>query len=281
MDEAKTSLMKTDSKELQSDIEGLIGCIWYSRKDGNKSISQALEWFRRSSENSVACHYSSENRAKYLKILWDINTEESLLELIHASYEYSINEDDSEAMRYLGVMYRFGKGVHKNTKEAMTWMKKAADRGNRKAIWQYLDLLWQCNDTETDSIMINYALMHTDSAEVLARLGRMYHRARGTPRDDQKAIGYMREAISKGAHWINNELFDVLWSHNNKEDDYEAFQIIKKYVETKNAAAMYRLSLCYECGRGTNQNTAKASKWLKQSAVGHYEPAVRQLAKID
>ena len=40
----------------------------------------------------------------------------------------------NECMRYLGVIYHLGEGVKKNLTKAVEWSKKAADKGNPKAM---------------------------------------------------------------------------------------------------------------------------------------------------
>ena len=53
---------------------------------------------------------------------------------------------NSEAQHWLGNMYNFGKGVHKNYKEAAKWYKLATEQGNLDA-QSSLDLLywgWSC-----------------------------------------------------------------------------------------------------------------------------------------
>ena len=72
-------------------------------------------------------------------ILWEINTPESLKEMIALGTHYA-NRFDAGAMGRLGRAYREGRGVSKDLSQAKYWMKKASEI-NPNWIPELIDLL--------------------------------------------------------------------------------------------------------------------------------------------
>ena len=66
------------------------------------------------------------------KIYWGRSTNNSMSDAFDA-FEKCAKMGDAESSRYLGIMYLRGKGVNKNTDEAIRWFEYAANQGDALA----------------------------------------------------------------------------------------------------------------------------------------------------
>jgi len=77
-----------------------------------------------------------------------------------------VQQGDASAQNHLGVMYRDGRGVQRDDRQAIEWFRKSADQGN---------------------------------AEGQARLGAMYENGRGgLVKDDAQAVALYRKSVDQG-----------------------------------------------------------------------------------
>ncbi len=82
-------------------------------------------------------------------------------------------QGDADAQTNLGLMYRFGRGVPQDDKEAVRWYRLAAEQG--------------------------YALAQ-------AKMGLMYDEGLGVPEDDKEAVRWYRLAAEQGFASAQNNL---------------------------------------------------------------------------
>jgi len=97
-------------------------------------------------------------------------------------------------------------------------------------------------------------------------LARMYYNGKGTARNYDKAIEFMRTSISDKTDSARNEFVDMLLKRGRKHDYEEAFSISLKYAEEGNSAAAGRLARLYRDGKGIEKNIDKAIEWMGVAA---------------
>ena len=163
-----------------------------------------------------------------------------------AEFTYLADEQNAEALYYLGQMYENGQGVDKDTKKATEYYQKADALGNLQASVQLAKTVFYDDTIENNKeIGLEYLkkTAYDGSADALYELGEIYHSGNGVEKDYSYAFGYYLMAAMKGEK-----------------------------------RAQHKLSLAYINGRGTPQDFANGVKWLARSANQGYVLAQKELA---
>ena len=101
---------------------GNLGRIYRDGRGVEKDFRKAAEWMRKAAEKNVAWA-----KNELFDILWNIDTPESMEEMISVATEFA-EKGDGNAMGRLGRAYRHGKGVPQDLDKAAEWMRKAAEK---------------------------------------------------------------------------------------------------------------------------------------------------------
>ena len=120
-------------------------------------------------------------------------TKNVVRELLHAA-----EQGDANAQFILGVLYRDGDGVPKDTTEAAKWFRKAADQGIADA----------------QVHLIRLAAEQGDAAAQL-KLGFKYASGNGMPQDDAEAVKWLHKAAMQGyerAKYIMNQYYNFIYT---------------------------------------------------------------------
>lgn len=146
------------------------------------------------------------------------------------------NTNDSAAQLSLAIMYRDGKGVEKNSVEALRWGHRAADQGNAAAQefigFMYLRGVAVNHNPEIAAGYFKAA--SSTSAQAAWNLGQCYFAALGVPQDVPKALelwekaatmGYGRAASTAAMTWLSGE--------GVAPDPIKARQLAERAVELK------------------------------------------------
>lgn len=107
---------------------------------------------------------------------------------------------DSAAQHALAIRYRDGKGVAKNTAEAMRWGHRAADQGHADAM-DFIGFLFfrGVEVPRQPAIAAGYFKAAADtSAQAAWNLGQCYFAAQGVPQDIPKALELWEQAAARG-----------------------------------------------------------------------------------
>jgi uncharacterized protein len=99
--------------------------------------------------------------------------------------------------RFIGWMYFCGEGVERNLEQAYAWFSRAADQGDREAIFGAgrTCLLMSRHAEALEWFSRGCAL---DFAPACFRLGWMYEHGKGCQRDPAVAFGYLQKAYQGG-----------------------------------------------------------------------------------
>lgn len=181
----------------------------------------------------------------YLRVKWD-KSEESVTNKLESGNIEKIRlnpeqfkdlkilakRDNPKAKYWLGYCYLYGKGTHKDYKNAIKWLTKSARKGYADS--QYM--LGICNEygigSEIDyNAAINWYKQAFEQGHVDApyRIAMLYETGSGIKQDSLKAIEWYTIAI-KNRGYI--DLDDISW--------------YKRPAEFGVALAQYYLGLCYE-----------------------------------
>jgi TPR repeat protein len=148
---------------------------------------------------------------------------------------------------FLGVCYRFGRGVPNDPVKAVYWFKKAADQ---------------------------------DLANAQYNLGVMYANSQGVKQDYKEALRLFRLAADQE---YANAQYNLAMMYKNglgvTRDEYMAFAWLHKAAGNKLLPAEFELGEMYEAGSGVDKNPRTAILWYRKAAADGYAPAQQVLLK--
>ena len=178
---------------------------------------------------------------------------------------------DAQAQLNLGMMYRDGVGVPKDTAKAAEWYQKAAAQGEAKAQF-HLGVRYGLGDGLQKDAAKAAEWYQKAAAQGEARaqynLGSMHDRGEGVPQDAAKALVWYQKAAAQGQV---NAQFNLGLMYNRGEgvpkDAAKAAQWFQKAAEQGYAKAQFYLGLRYGLGDGLPKNAAKAVEWYQKAAV--------------
>jgi TPR repeat protein len=155
---------------------------------------------------------------------------------------------DAHAQFDLGLLYESGRGVYKDTTEAIKWFRKAAEQGYDEA---------------------QYAL------------GCCYNGDDGFPKDPVEAAKWWGKAAEQGYADAQYCLGLSYFSGEGvAKNPAEAAKWWKKAAEQGHADAQYFLGLSYSLGLGVPKIREQAIFWLRKAAANGNENATAALMKI-
>ena len=134
---------------------------------------------------------------------------------------------------------------NKDYKEAVKWVKKAAEQGVAGA--QY-------------------------------NLGDCYYNGNGVEQNYKEAVKWFKRAAEQGHALAQYELGFCYYVGNGVKQDYaEAVKWYQKAAEQGDVKAQYKLGRCYYLGNGVEKDCEEAVKWYKKAAEQEDAFAQREL----
>lgn len=206
------------------------------------------------------------------------------------------------AQNALGGMYRAGRGVKQDRKEAVTWYKLAAEQGHADAQYnlalQYSEGVGVKQDLAKAAKLYQLAADQGQS-EAQASLGSFYERGTCVKKDYGHALKWYRLAAEQGnglgfanlgkmylggrgvkqdavaaSKWFklgveqgNDDAQATLgWMYLESKDYDAAFKVSEMSAKQGNATAQNNLGCMYDKGLGVKQDTIKAGRWWRLAA---------------
>ena len=209
---------------------------------------------------------------------------------------------DPDAVGLLGRMYYEGKGVRKDTAEALRLLKMSADRGDSYAVEKAGLLCYAAGDYAGAEKYLSSAVKNDDpellymlgricylgvgvkqdysrAFELLARsadrgnidsmvlIGKMYHRGEGFSQDYARALQWYKRAAEKGSSEAMYNVGSMYYNGDGVSPDYlEAIRWFKQSAEKGNIVAMQYVAIMYKEGIGVPKDNVEASLWRKKAA---------------
>jgi len=272
---AEELLTKAANKDL-TDAQFELGNFYYFGYSGKKDIPQAIKWYKAAAKerNSQAqlqlgkiyfggmgINADKEEGKKWLELAYDnglpeareylnaggssdkqkkpASTASAPKENSRIKKEIAQAEIGNVDSQYsLGIRYLKGDGIEKNPKNAVTWVRKAAEQDHAGAQYQ---------------------------------LGVMYRDGVGVSKSESEAIKWLRLASSWGIAKAQKDLDALLRKQLlASEDEFTA------NPELSNPDSQYTLGVMYVDGKGVEKDPSTALQWfLKAARQNHSEAQFR------
>ena len=207
----------------------------------------------------------STSRIKLFDTLWALEDESTYPEMI-GLLKPLLDAEDMSAIARMGRACRDGKGVPQDTDEAVRWFRWAYEKD---PVWlsELCDLLLKSDREDYHKLALEICLERCDRSARYAYgfLGRIYRDGKGVEKDLHAAAGWYRKAVEYGVEWAPMELFDILWTFDDRRDDLDLLGLVRSSAEAGVASAMGRLGRMYHRGRGVSKDYLLARRWLRRA----------------
>lgn len=186
-------------------------------------------------------------------------------------------EGDVDAQMRLGVIYRDGRGVERNPREAVRWFTRAVASGRPAAFdhlgWMYRMGLGVPRDYGEARWWFAMAARQ-DFGQAQYNLGRLYADGLGVAQDYATAASWWRKAAAGGHAAALYELAVLqLYGRGLRRDPEAAFQACRKAAGAGHHEARLLLGWMFHQGLGTTRDPGRA----RDVWAGAYKQCPKQL----
>ncbi len=249
-------------------------------------INKALLWFEKAAElGDVNAMYDIADI--YTKTKNPMEMSAYTNTVIQAEHLLSVNKNNIDALRILGICLRKGKGGEKDLDKGLNCLKEAAEKGDSNAqawLGRYYYMMWLYGDLENQEEAVKWLEMSAKQGNSLGqrRLGDYYLRLKNTEENKKKAVYWLERSATQGDSKSQNLLGCCL---SDKVVNYDmAFHWFEESAKRGNRMGEYNLAVCYEYGNGTVKNRDKARYWYEKAekkGVEFAEDALKRLEAED
>ena len=176
-------------------------------------------------------------------------------------YRKAAESGYTSSMEQLGLMYKLGRGVSQDYHEAVRWFRKAAEKGSLPATG-YLGSMYKdghgVKQDDREAVRLYRKAADKGSDNAMVFLGNMYLQGRGVQQNNDEAVRWFRKAKGNiGAAAMLGVMY--LEGRGVQQNDREAVRLFRKTANQGFPRSMYYLGLMYEAGRGVGQNSKIAA----------------------
>jgi TPR repeat protein len=192
------------------------------------------------------------------------------------------NKGDAWAQNRLGFFYQNGRGVARNSAQALEWYRKAAAQGNTSAQNNLGTMYARGQGVKADHYLaVSWFRKAAAKGNAPAQnnLGFSYERGRGVRQNFNTAIEWYRKAASQGYVVAYYNLGILHRDGIGMQKNYgQAISWFRKAADKGYSNAQYALGYMYEAGMGVRRNITTARIWYRKAAAqGH--PRAQQALK--
>ncbi len=192
---------------------------------------------------------------------------------------------DTRAMLTLGMNYITGKDfVKPDTGRAVTWLLRAADKGEPSAAYILADIYAQQGDSEMSrqayeraySAYRKLAEQQPENSNVIYWLGYMQQNGQGTTADAPAGIALLEKAADMGNPWAFAQLFKTYTQGiGTEKNDARAISYAQKLADTGQDGLMaYATALAYLNGQGVKKDEQLGEKYLNMAVAANIPDAI-------
>ncbi len=177
----------------------------------------------------------------------------------------SANQGFDKAELNLGQLYELGIGTKINSQLAFEWTYKSAMQGELTAVNNLGTYCLMGFGTEKNinrAIELYQLAAKNGSAEAQLNLGTLYFFGYSIPKDTERALFWVKQA-AKQEHAQGMALLGVFYRELNEYS--ESLYWSQKAAEKGNALAQANLAYLYSFGKGVTVDKKNAELWLKKA----------------
>lgn len=171
-------------------------------------------------------------------------------------------------------------------KDAFVYMRKAAEQGERNALYEaglMYDLGIYTNKDVTQAVSMHQRASEAGHLSAMERLAVHYLSGSGVEKNPERGLHWIRQAAA-GGHPSACLTLGYLYMEGSFAgmtvplDDVQSYKWMQRAADHGNAEAMFQLSSMYFLGDGVRQNREQGQYWMQISADLGYKNAIQFLA---
>lgn len=191
-------------------------------------------------------------------------------------YMENANAGNVDAQYELGVMYLKGQGVSQDREQALQWLQKASDGGNRRAKGKLLRVKKQ-----QDKFKQCVVKAQSGKTEAQYQVAMMYLMGKGVKRDNNQARKWLGAAARDDYAKAITRLGIINYKGEGGPKNYtEALALFNRVADTS-VLAQYYLGEMYATGSGVKKSYLAAIDWYKKSAAGGFDRSEGKIINIE
>lgn len=237
-----------------------LGLIYELGTGVNQNLHTAIDWYTKGAQLG---------NADCMNSLGNIYRKQENYLLAMEWYTKAVNTEDenSDAMNSLGLMYYNGEGVSEDEETAKKWFIRAAENNNINAI-NNLGWLYKQDEDYVQSVYWYQKSAQKGNEEGMFELGCAYDFGRGLNQNKNEAFRWYEKAAEQGHNQAMGYLGYAYKNGEGTEQDYR--QAFYWYVEAtkndENDFAMKEVADMYRNGEGVGKSDEMAFAWYKKAA---------------
>ncbi|WP_400233729.1 ATP-binding cassette domain-containing protein [Methanomethylophilus alvi] len=199
---------------------------------------------------------------------------------LKAAEEY----EDINAMYILGLKYRDGIGIPKNTDEGLKWLSSSSEMGNIRATIELANMYRRGIGVERNTTkcieMYEKAAKMGDSNSML-QIATIYRDGQGVEKDAKRAQEWATLFAEYNRLKLENTLADILLRrYNSEEDRLESFMWFMDCAKNGYIDAEFQIGIMYRDGVGIEANSSEAAKWFTMASESNHIGALIELSNM-
>lgn len=237
-----------------------LGLIYELGTGINQNLQTAIDWYTKGAQLG---------NADCMNSLGNIYRKQENYLLAMEWYTKAVNTEDenSDAMNSLGLMYYNGEGVSEDEETAKKWFIRAAENNNISAI-NNLGWLYKQDEDYVQSVYWYQKSAQKGNEEGMFELGCAYDFGRGLNQNKNEAFKWYEKAAEQGHNQAMGYLGYAYKNGEGTEQDYR--QAFYWYVEAtkndENDFAMKEVADMYRNGEGVDKSDVMAFSWYRKAA---------------
>ena len=202
------------------------------------------------------------------------------------------HQGNAEAQYELGVCYRDGVEIAKNSAKAKEWFEKAVAQNNHNAEYALAAENARAakdggDEIKKDVIELLKKAVAANHVQAKTLLGKFLYRGKGVDEDYERAVKLWEEAMQSGDLEANYCLGDYYYTgrglFNSGKDQEKAMKMWEEAAKAGNVSAALRLGIIYAKGSGLfggDKDVPKGCTYLKQAIDGGSREAMQVLGEV-
>jgi TPR repeat protein len=210
-----------------------------------------------------------------------------------------VEKDDAQAMSFyrraadrgyaaaqssLGYMYATGQGVEKDHGQGFDWTQKAANQGYAEAQRNLAIMYkkgWGVAKNLTTAVTWYRKAAEQGHDKAQYDLAQLYFKGEAIPRDDAKALKWFRRSADQGNKQAQTNLGVMYYNGQGVGQSYRtALEWFRKAAEQGHPTAQFNVGFMTEKGHGVAEDRAAAIGWYRKAAGQGYASARERLKAL-
>ena len=239
-----------------------IGDAYRLGKGVEKDLDKAVAWMGKAESKD------SRYLGDYCDLLMSIGDQKSYAEVLRACRKDAKKRAAPESMAIIARLYRDGRGVEKNMKESVAWMRGAMAQDPDKYRSEFVGILFESGrdqDVEEAAGLCKGRYDQVADPGMCAKISHLYHEGKGVGADQEEAVDWMRRAMSLDPDGYSEAYYSLVAKTGPVGLDGFLDECKASYESTGFASYALIIASIYRDGNGVPKDPDLAARWMEKA----------------